>query len=310
MYLKGYTGGYLDKRYSRSTVKITVCAKHVSGPVGEVSVLIRCTFTHHAHARTPIHKYTTGIWDHGRKLLEKLDACPNWEVTTGKNGEKKRHVPSDHLKHRLKRVWDFLRLQLHLHVEPTSEIGSHCLKLKLGSLAEPRFNSVCGHHHFAAPIDRCPTVSEGCAHDGCTKASEHHCKHCETSFCIEHLADNICTAENLPAERSDDRGDKSFVCRGCSPKVECKSHKKEGCASCDEVEYFKKDIMHVARQTGVEDIIGRAENLCADIDIMVGHVARTANQVSLTVPLTYLNPSPNPYLNNEPTGTILARHAG
>ena len=68
--------------------------------------------------------------------------------------------------------------------------------------------------------------------------------------------------------------------------------------------------MHVARQTGVEDIIGRAENLCADIDIMVGHVARTANQVSLTVPLTYLNPSPNPYLNNEPTGTILARHAG
>lgn len=90
-----------------------------------------------------------------------------------------------------------------------------------------------------------------------------------------HLALNICTAEHLPTDFGED-----FVCPQCSPHVESRCHVKEGCATCDEVEYFKLDLRKVAKATGVADIIGRAEDLCTNIDIMVGHIARVTNQVT------------------------------
>ena len=48
---------------------------------------------------------------------------------------------------RLKRLWDFIRLQLHLHIEEQSTIAAHCSRLHIGSLAEPRFNQPCTHKH-------------------------------------------------------------------------------------------------------------------------------------------------------------------
>ena len=87
--------------------------------------------------------------------------------------------------------------------------------------------------------------------------------------------------------------------------MESQKHKEEGCASCDEIEYFKKDIMKVATATGSEDILGRAEDLCKSIDIMVGHVARTANQVTKCVCVCGIYQFLNHY-----TGTFLAGQAG
>lgn len=52
-----------------------------------------------------------------------------------------------HLSFRLKRLWDFIRLQLHLHFEVESGTADHCLRLHLGSLAEPRYNTPCTHKH-------------------------------------------------------------------------------------------------------------------------------------------------------------------
>ena len=235
-----------------------------------------------------------GIWENGTKLIKKIDACPNWEVETNDDGKQTRHVPGTHLTPRLKRLWDFIRLQMHLHVEPTSDIGAHCLNLKLGSLAEERFNNCCDHHNISSPPPPEPEISELCCGDGCSKRSKHHCTYCSTSFCKDHLVDSICTAEHLPKKFPG-----SFVCPECSPRVESKTHKAGGCATCDEVSderpyypcvyhnynpsliqvhHFKLDIMKVSRATCDKDIIGRAEDLCQSIDIMVAHSARIVNQ--------------------------------
>lgn len=203
------------------------------------------------------------------------------------------HTAGVHLQPRLKRLWDFIRLQLHLHCEPTSKVGAHCLNLKLGSLAEPRFNNCCDHGDVGSAPALCPIVSEQCSHEGCDVASKFNCKHCATSFCAKHLEENICTQECLPKKVESD-----FVCRECSPNVERRCHEKEGCASCDEVEYFKTDLLKCAQLTGDEDIYGRAKDVCECVDIMVGHTARCANQerVPSPPPLTLtliLTPNPN-----------------
>ena len=228
----------------------------------------------HCMCSTCLRSGWRGIWDKGRKLIKLIDAHPNWVFTTGADGEKVRHVPGGHLTTRLKRIWDFLRLQLHLHVETTSDIGAHCLNFQLGSLAEPRYNNACEHHDFASPPLDDPSCTRECCADDCSKRSKHHCNHCPTSFCKACLAQNICTSENLPHDAP-----ASFICKQCSPRVESCSHKAGGCATCDEVDYFKKDLMKAAKATGSEDILGRAIGVCKSIDIMVGHTQRTANQV-------------------------------
>jgi len=227
----------------------------------------------HCMCTTCLRSGWRGIWDHGRKLITMMDSCNNWKVHIDEDGNQQRHVPGTHLLPRLKRLWDFIRLEKHLHVDISSEIGSHCCQLNLGSLADDRLNNPCRHDKVSdgppvVPIDSAARCTS------CPKKSKHHCKHCNTSFCRNHCEGNICTTECLPQKFG-----KFFVCTSCSPKVEAKTHKEGGCATCDEVHFFKLDIMKAALATGSSDILGRAENLCASIDTMTAHIMRTSNQV-------------------------------
>ena len=61
--------------------------------------------------------------------------------------------------------------------------------------------------------------------------------------------------------------------------MEAETHKEGWCATCDEIHYFKLDVMKAALHTGDKDIIGRAEGLCESIDTMLAHAARMVNQV-------------------------------
>ena len=269
-----------------------------------------------------------GINDNGKKLISQLDAMGIWP--------RGRTPGSVHLRTRLKRLWDFIRLQLHLHFEEQSDTAAHCLRLHLGSIAEPRFNSVCTHKHTTpkehppAPITRmkqaqrtleqctprrrigefmaskdritwsstctqyrsywsqewpeskwdgskppplCDSRSKKCCQSECKKNSTCHCKHCRASFCRKHCAEVLCSSENMPTNFG-----KSFVCPQCIVKVDACRHSELGCATCDEIQYFKADLMHCAEATQDEQILGRARDVCKSIDIMVGHTARTANQ--------------------------------
>ena len=89
-----------------------------------------------------------GIMDSGKKVLAQLDALDIWPVETTPEGDQVKRSPGKTmLAARLKRLWDFIRLQLHLHMEEQSPIAAHCTRLHLGSLAEPRFNAACTHKH-------------------------------------------------------------------------------------------------------------------------------------------------------------------
>ena len=56
------------------------------------------------------------------------------------------------LSSRLKRLWDFIRLQLHMHFEEQSPVAAHCMRMHLGSIAEPRYNQNCTHKHSAPKV--------------------------------------------------------------------------------------------------------------------------------------------------------------
>ena len=97
-----------------------------------------------------------------------------------------------------------------MHFKEQDSVASHCLRLRLGSLAEPRFNEPCTHPHpQQSDVPDCPPLVtiEGdadelptCCHKECDKQTDAHCKYCVTSFCKDHLEENLCTAENLPVE--------------------------------------------------------------------------------------------------------------
>ena len=157
-------------------------------------------------------------------------------------------------------------------------MAAHCLRLHLGSLAEPRFNKHCEHGHpnskdspSLPPIE--PTVSTTCCGTGCTKRPVAHCKHCVTSLCKDHLEAHLCTAEYLPQKHSE-----SFICRSCAPKVDACKHNPAGCATCNEMHFFKLDLLKCANAANNEDILGRARSVCESIDTMIGHTARLVNQ--------------------------------
>lgn len=277
-----------------------------------------------------------GIFESGKKVIKQMDAQNIWPVETV-DGEKLKRSPGRlGLSVRLKRLWDFIRLQLHLHFEEQSGIAAHCTRLHLGSLAEPRFNEACSHKHpsptVPAPVpevrvsqsqsyiehpsvrgiignflgvqsrialsatctqhrkdwaqqkwpesirygaqfpSKCEQNGDACSHAGCKKRPTCHCTHCATSFCRAHCAEAVCSSENLPA------GAKTFLCKQCAPKLDACTHSTLGCATCDEIQYFKQDLMHCAHATKQDDIIGRAKDVCKSIDIMVGHTARISNQ--------------------------------
>ena len=81
----------------------------------------------------------------------------------------------------------------------------------------------------------CGSRSDVCCSGGCKKTPTCHCKHCETSFCREHCAKELCTAEYMPKSFGAD-----FICTSCAPKVDSCLHSSEGCATCSEIYYFKQ----------------------------------------------------------------------
>ena len=232
----------------------------------------------HCMCKTCLRSGWRGIWDKGRQLLKDMAVKSCWPLSTRSDGTQQVHEPQ--LRDRLKRLWDFLRLQHRLHFKEQSTTAAHCLRLNLGSLADARLNEPCTHEH---PDPRArpdmPRTQESrsvkCSDAGCEKKPSAHCKHCRVSFCREHLKSNLCSSECLPPAII--MGDK-FVCRGCQPLRDACKHTTTGCATCDEVEFFKEDLLVCARRTKCPDLLGRAKCVCESIDIMVGHNARTVNQ--------------------------------
>lgn len=223
-----------------------------------------------------------------------------------------------------------------MHFEDESGIGAHCLRLHLGSLGDPRYDTPCTHKHpeprfhkaspysdmEAPPVpsgnervratiqrhlgfhDRLsfsstcrqyrnswlqessdslwhgvpapaknPTTFPQCVHPKCNKRSGLHCQYCDKSLCRDHCQKEICSAEILPKGRKGD-----FVCTSCSPKIEACKHSDKGCATCDEIFYFKQDLMHCVQACNDDQLVGLAKNVCQAIDVMVGHTARIKNQ--------------------------------
>ena len=265
-----------------------------------------------------------------------MDVLDIWPATI-KDGEQVQSSPgSAGLSYRLKRLWDFIRLQLHLHFDEQSGIAAHCTRLHLGSLGEPRFNQPCTHKHTnptqhkppqevrteqappcfrhktirqrmgqllgrngrimlsstctqyrqicsqewpetiwygSTPPSRCDIQTNVCCESGCSTRASCHCMHCATSYCRPHCEKKVCSSEKMPKAFG-----QQFVCPECAPAVDACQHNEKGCATCDEIHYFKQDLMKCAKTTQDEEIIGRATDVCNSIDIMVGHTARITNQ--------------------------------
>ena len=89
-----------------------------------------------------------GVLESGKKLLSMLDKLAIWPVAKTSAGKLQKRSPGNvGMSHRLKRLWEFIRLQLHQHMEDQSSIAAHCTRMHLGSLGEPRFNRPCTHKH-------------------------------------------------------------------------------------------------------------------------------------------------------------------
>ena len=246
-----------------------------------------------------------GILEEGKKVISMLDKLNIWPVY----GDAKSTPGKAGLSTRLKRLFDFIRLQLHLHFEEQSGIASHCLRLHLGSLAEPRFNTPCTHKHpspklhkpgtayattkqcrqriyenktirakvgiFLGGDDRVkfsstctqhrrnwsqewpeskwygesgPPLHEEragmCTTSGCEKKATCHCVHCESSYCRPHCAAVLETSEKMPPTFG-----QRHVCPKCSPRVESVNHDAKGCATCEEIHFFKHDLMKCVEQS-------------------------------------------------------------
>ena len=123
------------------------------------------------------------------------------------------------------------------------------------------------------PPPACASKSDKCCKEGCKTRPTCHCQHCNTSFCRPHCAQVLCSSENMPKTFG-----KTFVCPECQPKVDACRHSELGCATCDEIQFFKMDLMKCAEASQDDQILGRARDVCTSIDIMVGHTARTSNQ--------------------------------
>ena len=275
----------------------------------------------HCMCTTCLRSGWRGIFDNGNKVIKAMG------------------LAGSGLSARLKRLWEFIRLQLHLHFEEESGIAAHCTRLHLGSLAEPRFNEPCIHKHpnptehppprevrlqqtqplvnclqhktirtqmgqllghsariamsstctqcrkdwsqewtesawyGATPPSKCATREGVCCLDTCGKRSTCHCDYCDKSLCRKHCEDELCSAEIMPNTFGT-----NFVCTACAPKVDSCQHASTGCGTCDEIHYFKLDLMKCVNASGVEENIGRAKDVCHAIDTMVGHTARINNQ--------------------------------
>ena len=152
--------------------------------------------------------------------------------------------------------------------------------MNLGSLADSRLNEPCTHPH-PHPQHRpeMPPIELGssaaCSGSECGKKPSSSCNHCTTSLCRKHLEEKLCTSEHLPAADVIGEG---FICPACRPAVDARCHTKAGCATCDELTFFKEDLLKCAQRTECQDMIAQAKLLCQSINIMIGHNARIVNQ--------------------------------
>ena len=160
-------------------------------------------------------------------------------------------------------------------MEPTSDIGAHCLNLKLGSLAEERFNNRCQHGEVLQPpppVD--DSTSEECLR--CQKTSQHHCTYCDTSFCKEHLAANVCRAGELPKKFGP-----AVVCTGClcktAPKQSVETHSAwflipPKTATGIDWDMFPEDVQYVeAQKDGFRGFIVEFYNIISDVVVQDGY---------------------------------------
>ena len=123
----------------------------------------------HCMCTTCLRSGWRGILESANKLLSQLDVLNIWPVETTPEGDKVKRSPGNlGMCTRLKRLWDFIRLELHLHMEEQSPIAAHCTRLHLGSLAEPRFNKPCTHKHSSPDTHPPqPEVLHQQPHSGC-----------------------------------------------------------------------------------------------------------------------------------------------
>ena len=235
----------------------------------------------HCMCKTCLRSGWRGIWERGRELLKALNSHKCWPRTKTVDGRQEVHRPE--LESRLKRVWDCLRLRLSKHFKYEDGIGSHCLCHLLSSAVDTRLDEQCRHEHpnqqSAAPLDPPEENTQEqpatkCSEPDCKKRASLKCKYCEACYCRGHLESKLCTSECLPPANLLDE----FICRGCRATYDEQKHSSAGCATCEEIQFFKKDLMRCAERTKNENLVGRARAVCECIDTMVGHTARIVNQ--------------------------------
>ena len=166
-------------------------------------------------------------------------------------------------------------------------IGCHCLCHLLGSAIDCRLDENCTHEHPSKKSTDTPLVDPpqknteeqakpktSCSESNCKKRASLQCKYCSTCYCRGHLESNLCTSECLPpADQL-----KNFICQDCRSTYDERRHSSAGCATCEEIQFFKKDLMWCAERTKSEELVGQAQAVCESIDIIVGHTARIVNQ--------------------------------
>ena len=330
----GYTGVYTRTPFPKHD---TYCNPHPHRRVLSQKVFTKYR-KDHCMCTTCLRSGWRGILENGKKVLLQLDSLNIWPVANEDDKQTKRSPGSVGLSGRLRRLWNFIRLQLHLHFGEQSSTATHCTRMHLGSIAEPRFNQPCTHKHvkptehppspevrveqpgpghcfgqnearnrvgeLLGAKDRialsstctryrkdwsqewpesiwhgatypptCATRGDVCGKGTCGTRPTCHCVHCDKSFCRPHCAEHLCSSENMPSTFG-----KEFVCKDCTPKVDACQHSNKGCATCDEIQYFKIDLMKCAEASEQDEIIGRAKDVCKSIDVMVGHTARITNQ--------------------------------
>ena len=155
----------------------------------------------------------------------------------------------------------------------------------LSSVVDTRLDEKCTHEHpnqrsTATPLSDPPQKNTQdkskpkCSESNCKKNASLQCKHCSICYCRGHLESNLCTSECLPPADLL----KEFICQDCRSKYDERRHSSAGCATCEEIQFFKKDLMWCAERTKSEELVGQAQAVCESIDIIVGHTARIVNQ--------------------------------
>ena len=107
-----------------------------------------------------------GIQERGEQLILLLDSLNIWPKSVLKDGRIEVHSPGKKsggdMVNRLNRLWNFIRLELPQHFKLKSNIGAHCLSLRLGSLSNEKLNSPCKHKRSDGTVGEMPAPYTQC----------------------------------------------------------------------------------------------------------------------------------------------------